>query len=211
MKLSLALAGVLLVACASSDRVLGFESSPDAALAADDAPARADQASSACADGKLDPGEACDDGNADDGDGCSSTCRLEPLAGADTCPGASLTLRGAGSEPRRGVLTLDTRALRSTYTSACGGDARDGVARVVPDTGGLLTARIKGFVGSLVHARTVCADPTSELPKCRPSTSTSVVHDVVSFAVTAGKEYFLFMDGLDGASGVGTLDVTVVP
>ena len=43
------------------------------------------------------------------------------------------------------------------------------------------------------------------------NTCPNVVHDVVTFAVTAGTEYFLFVDGLQGATGVPTLDVTVTP
>ncbi|MCW5832280.1 MAG: DUF4215 domain-containing protein [Labilithrix sp.] len=168
---------------------------------------------SGCGDGFFVPSatEECDDGNTVSGDGCSATCKLEPLAAADTCPGVPMTLTGAGNQPRRGVLTLDTSKLNPSYVSACGGNARDGVVRVVPNTNGLLTARINGLVGGLVHARTVCADPTSELKKSNLSTCPSVVHDVVTFPVTANKEYFLFMDGLDGASGVATLDVTIVP
>lgn len=168
---------------------------------------------SGCGDGFFVPSatEECDDGNTVSGDGCSSTCKLESLPAADTCPGVAMTLTGSGNQPRRGVLTLDTSKLTPSYVSACGGNARDGVVRVVPNTSGLLTARINGLVGGLVHARTVCGDPASELKKSNLSTCPSVVHEVITFPVTANKEYFLFMDGLDGASGVATLDVTVVP
>ena len=168
---------------------------------------------SGCGDGFFVPSatEECDDGNTVSGDGCSSTCKLESLPAADTCPGVTMTLTGSGNQPRRGVLTLDTSKLTPSYVSACGGNARDGVVRVVPNTSGLLTARINGLVGGLVHARTVCGDPASELKKSNLSTCPSVVHEVITFPVTANKEYFLFMDGLDGASGVATLDVTVVP
>jgi cysteine-rich repeat protein len=42
-----------------------------------DASGHTQACTSACGDGKIDPGEDCDDGNAFDGDGCSRTCRLE--------------------------------------------------------------------------------------------------------------------------------------
>ncbi len=168
---------------------------------------------SVCADGFLvpSPDEECDDGNTVSGDGCSASCKLETLAGGDTCPGVLMTLTGTGTQPRKGTRTFDTRLLKPDYVSACGGNARDAVVRVVPNTNGLLNAQIKNLPGGLVHARTTCADPASEIKKSSSSTCPSVVHDFIQFPVLANKEYFLFVDGLDGEAGVPTLDVTIVP
>lgn len=168
---------------------------------------------SGCGDGFFVPGpeEECDDGNTVSGDGCSATCKLEPMPMADTCPGVDLTLTGSGLSARKGVITLDTSTLLPDYASACGGNAQDGVVRVVPDTSGLLFAEITNLLGGLVHARTVCTDPATEVKKSQYSTCPSVVHETIQFPVTANTEYFLFVDGLDGAAGPATLEVTVTP
>jgi len=168
---------------------------------------------SGCGDGFFvpSPDEQCDDGNTVSGDGCSATCKLETIAGADTCPGVLMMLTGTGLQPRKGSMTFDTTSLAPDYVSACGGNARDAVVRVVPNTSGLLSAQIKNLPGGLVHARTTCADPASEIKKSNLSTCPSVVPDFIQFPVQANKEYFLFVDGLDGVAGVSTLDVTLVP
>jgi cysteine-rich repeat protein len=167
---------------------------------------------SGCGDGFFVPSatEACDDGNLTAGDGCDAACALEPVAGVDTCPGVTLGLGGAGGTVG-GKITFATGALGADYTGACGGDARDGVVRVVPPIGGQLRARVRNMPGATVYARTTCVDPSTELLKTSGSTCPGVVQDQVSFPVTAGADYFLFVDGLDGATGVPTLDVTVGP
>lgn len=168
---------------------------------------------SGCADGFLvpSPDEECDDGNTTNGDGCSATCKLEPVAGVDKCPGVLLPLSGTGFAPRRGTITFDTASLAADYTGACGGSGKDGVVRIKPDTNGILRARLRNMPTGTVHARSVCADPQTEFLKTSGTTCPSVVHDTVSFSVTAGQEYFVFVDGLDGATGVPSLDVTVTP
>jgi cysteine-rich repeat protein len=155
--------------------------------------------------------EQCDDGNLVSGDGCSATCTIEPTAGVDTCPGAPLALTGAGTQPRRGSITIDTSTLNGDYSGACGGSSKEGVVRVTAPMNGTLTAKVRNMLGATVYARAICIDPSSELLKTSGATCPNVVQDVVSFPVTAGADYFLFVDGLDGAVGVPTLDVTVAP
>lgn len=168
---------------------------------------------SGCGDGFFVPSatEECDDGNAIAGDGCGPTCKLEPKAGVDTCPGVALALAGAGNQPRKGSITIATTALNADYAGACGGNAKDGVVRVTAPINGILTAKVRNMAGATVYARAVCIDPSTELLKSSSSSCPSVVPDVVTFQVTAGTDYFLFVDGLDGATGVPTLDVTVTP
>jgi cysteine-rich repeat protein len=168
---------------------------------------------SGCGDGFFVPSatEQCDDGNAVAGDGCSPTCTLEPKAGVDTCPGTPLALTGAGTQPRKGSITISTAALNADYSGACGGSAKDGVVRVTAPINGTLTAKVRNMAGATVYARAVCIDPSSEFLKTSSSTCPSVVQDVVTLQVVSGTDYFLFVDGLDGATGVPTLDVTVTP
>jgi cysteine-rich repeat protein len=168
---------------------------------------------SGCGDGFFVPSatEECDDGNAASGDGCSATCKLEPKAGVDTCPGTPLVLSGVGAAPRRGSITFSTATLDADYSGACGGSSKEGVVRVTAPISGTLSAKIRNMPGGTVYARVVCNDPSTEFLKTSGSTCPNVVHDVVTFQATAGTDYFLFVDGLDGATGVPTLDVTVGP
>ncbi|AKU98851.1 Multiple EGF-like-domain protein 3 precursor [Labilithrix luteola] len=167
-----------------------------------------------CGDGFFTPtvDEECDDGNTISGDGCSATCKLEKtITGVDKCPGYTLALTGTGNTPRKGTVTFETTNLNADYVGACGGNAKDGVVRVVPNVAGTLKAQARSMANVTVYARSVCNDPTTEFAKSTYSTCTGVVHDTVTFGVSAGTEYFLFVDGLDGATGVPTLEVTVTP
>lgn len=167
---------------------------------------------SGCGDGFFvpSPTEQCDDGNKTAGDGCSATCTLEPKAGVDVCPGTPLTLSASGTT-RRGTITFSTATLNANYTGACGGSAKDGVIDVVAPISGQLVAKVRNMPNATIYARSTCNDPSTEFLKTSSSTCPSVVHDVVTFSVTAGSHYYLFVDGLDGATGVPTVDVTVGP
>ncbi|MBS2015974.1 MAG: DUF4215 domain-containing protein [Deltaproteobacteria bacterium] len=167
---------------------------------------------SGCGDGFFVPSatEECDDGNKVSGDGCSATCKLEAKTGVDTCPGTPMTLSASGTT-RTGSITFSTAVLNANYTGACGGNAKDGVVDVTAPITGQLRARVRNMPGATVYARTTCNDPSTELLKTSASTCPGVVHDVVTFPVTAGAHYYLFVDGLDGATGVPTLDVSIGP
>lgn len=167
---------------------------------------------SGCGDGFLvtTSGEECDDGNTANGDGCSSTCKSETLPNLDTCPGYPVALTASGNT-RRGKVSVNTAVLTSNYSGACGGNAKDGVLRITPDMSGNLTARATGMAGVTLHARSVCSDASTEFPKASTSSCVNVVHDTVSFAVTKGQDYFVFVDGLDGAVGAPTIDILVTP
>jgi hypothetical protein len=111
----------------------------------------------------------------------------------------------------KGTMTFSTETLNADYTGMCGGNAKDGVVKVVAPINGMLKAKVRGMTGATVYARTTCNDPSTELAKTTASTCPSVVHDTVSFSVTSGTEYFIFVDGLNGATGVPTLDVSITP
>lgn len=167
---------------------------------------------STCGDGVFVPGtEQCDDGNTASGDGCSATCQLETLPGVDTCPGATLTLAAGSGGEQKGSITVATSTLNADYAGLCGGSAKDGVVRVVSPISGLLRAGVRGMPNATVYARAVCEDPGSEYKKTSGTTCPGVIHDRVEVSVAAGQEVFLFVDGLEGASGSPTLDVSVMP
>ncbi|AKU99988.1 Multiple EGF-like-domain protein 3 precursor [Labilithrix luteola] len=166
-----------------------------------------------CGDGLLSGTESCDDGNLVTGDGCSPTCTVETLAGIDTCPGYTMSLTGTGTEPRVGVLTIDTSGLVANYAGSCGGSSKDGVVVVVPPIDGKLTAKLTGITDQpVLYVRTGCNDPTTE-KACdddQPNASTTS-RDISISGVKAGTPYYLFVDGYNGSAGVARLNVTVTP
>ena len=161
-----------------------------------------------CGDTFLNAPEACDDGNLKGGDGCSSTCALEPLAGIDSCPGHAVTLTGTGSDPRRATVTVGTNGLPSKTGSMCGGSGPEGVLVNTPDVDGQLSIRATATYAVVVHARTTCGDPATEIPK---SSCSSTNLQTVSTAVTKNTPYYVFVDGQNGSTGVAKLQITVTP
>lgn len=165
-----------------------------------------------CGDGVVSGAETCDDGNTKAGDGCSPTCTLEPLAGADTCPGHAVALAGAGTETRSAVVSLSTAALANDYGGTCGGSGRDGVVAVTSDIAGTLTAQLDGAWPTVFYARETCADSSSELD-CdayaanKPNETTREL----TAPVFPGVPVYLFVDGIGSGSGPATLSLTVTP
>lgn len=159
-----------------------------------------------CGDRTVSGGEQCDDGNTNSGDGCSSTCALEPLAAASTCPGHAINLAAASAtEIRRATATIDTAARPSKTGSMCGGSGPEGIFRIQSDIDGLLQVKTTSGYAAILYARTTCSDPASEIPRsCSGLTSYSTT-------VTKNVPYFLYVDGVNGASGVARLDITVTP
>lgn len=161
-----------------------------------------------CGDTFVNAPEVCDDGNTKSGDGCSATCALEALPGINACPGSTVTLAGAGVEPRKATVTVSTTSLPSNTASACGGSGPEGVLKITPDVSGQLQIKATAGYPVILHARTTCNDPTTEITK--PSCSSSNLSQV-SAAVTKNVPYYVFVDGMNGQSGVAKLQITVTP
>ncbi len=161
-----------------------------------------------CGDTVVSAPEACDDGNTQSGDGCSATCTVEALAGIGSCPGKALALTGLGTDVRRGVITVDTTPLASKTGSTCGGSGPEGVVAIISDIDGVLNVKASAGYAALLYARTTCADPSTEITKssCSGSSLTSV-----SAQVTKNTPVYVFVDGMNGASGVAKLQITVTP
>lgn len=162
-----------------------------------------------CGDTFLNPPEQCDDGNTAAGDGCSATCTVEPLANANTCPGHTVNLSGTSpAETRRSTVTVDTTSLPSNTGSVCGGSGPEGVLAITSDIDGQLSIKSTASHPVILHARSVCNDPTTEIKKsdCGASNLTSV-----STAIKKNTPLFVYVDGQNGASGVSKLQITVTP
>lgn len=165
-----------------------------------------------CGDGVVGGTEECDDGNTTAGDGCNATCKLEPLAGADTCPGHAVALTGVGMNVRSAVVTLSTATLSANTSGTCGGNAREGVVAITSDVTGTMRAELRGIWPTVLYAREKCTDGASELG-CNAYNPTRPhrTERELSFQVFAGVPTYLFIDGLGGATGPGSLFVTVTP
>jgi cysteine-rich repeat protein len=165
-----------------------------------------------CGDGLVSGAEQCDDGNLTAGDGCSPTCTLEPLAGADTCPGHAVAMTGVGAATRQKVVSLSTAALANDYGGTCGGSGRDGVVAVTSDIAGTMTAQLSGAWPTVFYARETCNDSSSEL-SCKaadPAKPNETTREL-TFPVLPGVPVFLFVDGIGAGSGPATLSLTVTP
>lgn len=171
--------------------------------------------SESCGDGMVTGSEQCDDTNHVAGDGCDEHCALEPLAGIDTCPGYAVSLTGTGTAPRSKTVSLSTANLSADYASSgtsCGGNARDGVIAVTSDVAGTLDAALTAAWGATFYARSTCNDATTQL-SCSATDTTKAIDTVrsLSVAVKAGVPIYFFVDGLSGATGPATLNLTVTP
>lgn len=165
-----------------------------------------------CGDGVVGGVEECDDGNTTSGDGCSATCKLEALAGSNTCPGHAVTLSGVGTAVRSAVVTLSTANLTANYSGTCGGSARDGVVAVTSDVTGTMRVELKGIWPTVLYARESCSDGASELGcSAYAPASPNRTEREVTFPVFEEIPTYLFIDGLGGATGPGTLSITVTP
>ncbi len=169
-------------------------------------------AASSCGDGVASGSEQCDDGNTATGDGCSATCTTETLALVDDCPGYAVALAGGGTAPRTATVSVDTRSLANNHSGVCGGNAAEGVLKVVPDISGTLRATIVSpTYAATIYARSTCSDPTTEFKKTTSSTCFNVDQYSVSTPATAGTPVYLFVDGLSGEKGVARVQITVTP
>ena len=148
-----------------------------------------------CGDGYAQLGvEQCDDGNEDGEDGCGNDCKL---TGAEPggCPGLELPL----TTSKATTLVGDTANATDTGKASCGGaGSKDIVYSVVPKTDGWLTASLTGINGGdpVLHVREADCETGPELA-CADKTGPNG-QEIVSLEVSAGKAYFVYVDGQNG-------------
>jgi len=161
-----------------------------------------------CGDTFVTAPEICDDGNVSNGDGCSSTCALESLAGLTSCPGHAVSLAGVGTDARKATVTVNTAPLPSNTASACGGSGPEGILAVKSDIAGQLQIKATAGYPVILHARTSCSDPGTEIAKasCSGANLSSV-----SSVIQKNIPLYVFVDGQNGQSGVAKLQITVTP
>jgi cysteine-rich repeat protein len=168
---------------------------------------------SACGDGMLGANEQCDDSNLSNGDGCSSSCVLEQPIGNDFCAGQLLPLTTAGGTDVAQI-TASTANLASDFQANCGGaGARDAVYAIQPTVTGRLTATLTPHFNAALYARSSCADGSAQQGCVNAADGQGI--ETLSFPVTAGTTYYLFVDGVTAGGGLSagpfTLKVVVTP
>ena len=105
-------------------------------------------------------------------------------------------------------MTVNTAPLPNATAGACGGSGPEGILKITPDISGQLLVRATAAHAVVLHARTTCNDPNTEIAK--PSCSSANL-PVVTATVTKNVPTYVFVDGLNGQSGVAKLQITVTP
>jgi cysteine-rich repeat protein len=169
----------------------------------DGGPADAGPPPAVCGDGRLASPEECDDGNTDPGDGCDDGCRVE----AGACPGGEAPLA-----LRPGVVAIgDASARPSAATSSCGGGASGEAIHfftLYAESDVTLTTDLPGTeFDTAVYVRRDCAARATELG-CAAG---APVGDTLTLAALPPGTYFVFVDGVGGATGAYALRFTATP
>ncbi len=179
-----------------------------------------------CGDRIVSGVEECDDGNAVSGDGCDA-CTVEAADASNTCAdlGAtpiSIALDDVVSYPGAGgTFSNGFAGTTNDYIGSCGWEegGLDQVFDIVPAASGILTVNV-GYDGT--GTTPYCQAPDYDSPGCvdhtlfvrEGSSSQDCDNDaleiacqqsnaddltnVLSFPVTAGNHYYVFVDGYDG-------------
>lgn len=168
-----------------------------------------------CGDGVVSGTEACDLGVSPPSTlGCSTSCQfLPPPTGTDTCPGQAVSV-SPGTTQLVGANGIGNTTLgysnesASTCTYAPGGPEK--VYDLVPQMSGTLTVTVGRDANGItvtcdqditnpfcwdyvLYARSTCNNPLTELD----CSDIGVSPETISFPVTAGMHYFVFVDGFD--------------
>lgn len=114
----------------------------------------------------------------------------------------------AREEHERQLAEVSTTGRPNDVASACGGSGPEGILRVVSDVAGALEARATtSYSGILLHARNQCSDPATEIPRASCTSN----QGVFSTYVAKDTPIYLYVDGINGASGAAQLQITVTP
>ncbi len=175
-------------------------STPDVPSAAADVIRRPDFPSGTCGDGAPTLDEECEDGNNDDGDGCSADCKLERA-----CPSTRVSAISLGAR-----IHDDTRGAVSRANARCGGGTSPDLFytfRLDVESTVTISTDFPGTTfDTAVYVRRVCADRASEI-NC---VSDGDRGDTVRALLAAG-EYYVVVDGVEGAAGEFDLQVDAMP
>lgn len=170
-----------------------------------------------CGDGTVDNGEGCDDMNKVAGDGCENDCRpTGDVAASQECPGLtahvwpSKALTWSGSTTKSSNLYSAPNSTTPPCTSF-GSAAPERVYALVAHKTGTMTVEATGMYNLGIYARKgPCA--TGALLACGNSVGASTLPqtETISFPVTDGVTYHLFVDGVLNGSGTFSIKATLL-
>lgn len=157
-----------------------------------------------CGDGKVDTGEECDDGNKTPDDGCAPDCRAQgDPAALGHCPGMPVHVWPGKTITLSGSTNPYTHSSQATGACTFGSVAPDRVYAVTVHQNGTLNALLESdFNGGLYVRAAPCATGT-QLACVNAKTGAGL--EDLSFPVSDGKTYYLFVDGVASAKGTFTL------
>ena len=164
-----------------------------------------------CGNGIVDGGEDCDDGGTVAGDGCSLICKYEPAGPEDVCPGRELTLIQNGFL-YTAAWTGSTVNQASDYAGTCGtsGASKDAVAHFKSGPGGVVEislSKVSTNFDAVLYVRGGdCA--TGAQVACDDVTGQG--GDTVQFDAQPNTDYWVFVDGYNGAAGVFGMSLTML-
>jgi cysteine-rich repeat protein len=164
-----------------------------------------------CGDGVVDSGETCDDGNTANGDGCSSTCQIEGCIAVNpalSCNGTvSASNNGPGSTNVVNTWSVGGACATFTYSGP----------EIVYQFTAPATGRVEALlnfsnaVGDLdllvIEAPTAGSACSSTAGTCVGASTLIADTERVEWLATAGRKYFIVVDGWGGAAAPFTLRV----
>lgn len=163
-----------------------------------------------CGDKVVEPDEECDDGNSNNSDGCDTNCKL----GGTGCGDGIVLQVGKTTVSVKG--TTIGGGSHQGYGNSCQGEQNspDRVYLVQAQATGFFTAWIDGDntdYDSMLYALSNCNNPGSVI-NCEDRFNqdrSAKGGEVLSFPVKQGDQFFLIVDGYNGAAGKYGLSVDI--
>jgi len=176
------------------------------------------QPAARCGDAIPQDGEACDDGNEVDDDGCDSDCKLSgsnPLT-SRSCPGMTVHVWGP---PVTWSSTTASSTNTGSVTPTCGtadgniptsgSAASDRVLAVTAHrTGTMTVATTDTDYNSFLYVAESCTTGANAYLQCA-NKKDGVGGETMTFPVTDGKSYTVFVDGAGISGHQGVFRVTL--
>jgi hypothetical protein len=121
---------------------------------------------------------------------------VTPTGPEDTCPGTSVSFTSSGSQETATVHGNTSADTDSTSGSCVGTNQNDAVYAFTPDISGVMDVTLQApDFDSGLYVRTTCASTSTEVA-CSDNGAFGD-DESVSFQATAGKTYYVFVDGFD--------------
>ncbi len=127
----------------------------------------------------------------------------------DNCPGVNIPLSGF-NDPYTVSGNTAVASADHQGTGNCDSDTTPEVVyRIVPPENGKLVAALDPSFDASLYVRTNCSSAATELA-CSEMGNTGEL-ELTNVPVTAGNQYFVFVDGFLGESGPYTIEFTLLP